>query len=225
MFLNPIPGSTRQKSDGEYSSDSGLDILTPYGTPVHAPASGWIVYSEHGHTPWVPCPEHPKDTPNSVLMVLDQPIEVDGKKYAWVWCTHISRLAHQVHEGDGQHVRVNAGDIIGWTGIGRSIEHLHIGIICGRAQASEQDWLAPHLVAGLVWPAGSHPVLGAPPQEPHLRILVEQPQGSPMEVFCHPKMEDGFIRADIRSLLQAAGLTVDATGLAASGQVVVRRKP
>ena len=145
MIISPIqnldPGRVRY-----YDADSGVDIYTPVGTPVVAAADGEIVYSERGHTSWTTAP----DTPNSILLQLKTPLFVGGRKYSYCWYTHLSALAYNVPDDDGAGTIVKAGDYLGKTGTGNSVNHLHFGLLVNRAQESEADWMAPADLAALL---------------------------------------------------------------------------
>ena len=116
--------------EGGYSGDSGLDILAPEGAPVVAALSGKIVYSERGHTKW----NKGKDTPNSVLMELDEPFEYAGKMIRYAWYTHLKELEHDIKSGSGKQMRIEAGQKIGSVGYGNQVSHLHFGLLSDRSQ-------------------------------------------------------------------------------------------
>lgn len=118
-----------------YVGDTGLDIAAPKGTDCYVAASGTIIYSEYGHTRW----RTPPDTPYSILIKLDEPITFEGRIAHYIWYTHLSELQYTVHEGDGQNIHVNAGDILGKSGLGNNNAHLHFGVIINRAQANSNE--------------------------------------------------------------------------------------
>lgn len=127
-LIVPVPGAT-EANNGAYAADTGLDVLTPFGSAVVAAGAGTIVYSEHGHTPWTT----PPDTPNSILIQLDTPFTYQGRSYPFTWYTHLSRLRYQVPDGQGgQHVA--QGETIAWSGIGNRVPHLHFGVVFDRPQ-------------------------------------------------------------------------------------------
>lgn len=173
MKFNPLPGTTREHNDGSYPADSGLDILVPVGTPVVAPAAGTLLYSTSGHTPWTT----PPDTPNSILMRLDAPLVYKGVSYPLIWFTHLSWLAHHVPDGsDGYHVE--AGELLGKTGLGNKCAHLHFGILIRREQA-DGDFMMPADVADVVWGgAGTSAQLTDPNTHPHIKIFWHDAIGS-----------------------------------------------
>jgi murein DD-endopeptidase MepM/ murein hydrolase activator NlpD len=143
-FVRPIVSGR----EAGYVGDSGLDIAVPKGTPCVAAISGTIVYSEWGHTKWRPdiiCPDgkyHPDDTPYSVLIKLDNPITFEGRTAYYIWYTHLSSIKYNVSQGDGQNIRVNAGEHIGDSGLGRSNPHLHFGMIINQAQKGPDDYFS-----------------------------------------------------------------------------------
>lgn len=203
MILNPIPGSTREKNDGGYPADSGLDILVPVGTPCVACADGELVYSEPGHTPWI------EDTnldlpgfqgPSSVLLRLARPFQAHGLKVRYAWYTHLTRVEHQVSDGDSPRP-VRAGDVIGWTGIGNRVPHLHFGLLSARSQR-QGEFLTDRQVAELVWPAARRPSL--PPPERHTPL-------HRAKLFLHDNKARGFVDGaeqaalDIRVRLEPRG--------------------
>lgn len=165
MILNPIPGSTRERNDGGYPADSGLDILVPVGTPCVACADGELVYSEPGHTPWYEDtnPDIPGlQGPHSILLRLDQPFSAYGLTVRFAWYTHLTRVAYDVPDG-GPPRRVRAGELIGWTGIGNRVPHLHFGLLSARTQR-EGEFLTDRQVADLIWPRPARPRPPAPRQ-------------------------------------------------------------
>jgi murein DD-endopeptidase MepM/ murein hydrolase activator NlpD len=129
-LIMPVPGADA-RHNGAYAADSGLDIMVPVGSPVVAAGAGTIVYSEPGHTPWTT----PPDTPNSILIALDTPFVYRGRKYGYTWYTHLSRLRYHVPDGSGAGRHVEQGELIGWTGVGNRVPHLHFGVVVDRAQS------------------------------------------------------------------------------------------
>lgn len=121
-----------------YIGDTGLDIAAPKGTVCYAAASGTIIYSEYGHTAW----QNPPDTPYSILIKLDAPITLDGRTANYIWYTHLSELKYNISEGSRDNIHVNAGDIIGKSGIGNNNAHLHFGVIINRAQNNPNDYFS-----------------------------------------------------------------------------------
>jgi len=148
QLILPIPGATKA-NNGAYESDSGIDIMVPVGTPVVAAASGTIIYSESNglHTPW----NRPPDTPGCVLIALDRPFEYKRKKHPFIWMAHLSWLRYNVPDGSsGRHVE--QGELLGRTGRGRNVPHLHFGVVADREQT---EWVHPfQLAAYFGWMGG-----------------------------------------------------------------------
>ena len=138
-------GSTGANS----TTDSGLDIFAAVGTDVYAAASGYIVYSEYGHTFCAP-PTYPNDTPNSILIKLDDPITYNGRTAYYMWYTHLSSIVFNVKDGSALTTHVTAGQKIGASGIGANSAHLHFGIIINKAQSNSNDWFSPTEVRTLL---------------------------------------------------------------------------
>jgi len=141
-IINPVPGTTR-KNNGGYDSDTGLDILVPFGSPVVAAADGEIIYSERGHTPWV----NPPDTPFSILIRLKKPFKYEGVTYYAIWYTHLSELKRLVKDG-AKPVQIKQGAVIGKTGCGNRVPHLHFGIVKNRQQTA---FLGHQEIAKIIW--------------------------------------------------------------------------
>lgn len=126
MSKNVFPieaDSIGKTSDGTYAADMGVDINAPAGTPCVAIGDGQIVYSEWGHTSWTT----PPDTPNSVKILLDEPVVIGDVAYRYAWYTHLSELARDIsYRYNINHVKIAAGDPVGKTGLGNQVPHLHI---------------------------------------------------------------------------------------------------
>lgn len=117
-LVNPISGQVQ----GTGNDHAGVDIFAPLGTPIYAVSSGYIQYSERGHTHDYGKSE---DTPNSVKIVMDTPIQYNGLTYTNAFYTHLSELVYDVHDGEPLSIHVNAGDLIGYSGCGNGVNHLH----------------------------------------------------------------------------------------------------
>lgn len=155
-FTNPIPGAS-WKNNGGYDADSGLDILVDPGTSCVAAASGVVEYAEPGHTPWVE--DTDPNTPGfqgpwSVRIRLSSPVVVNGKKYPWIWYTHLQSVDPSIR--NQFEVPISAGAPIGKTGVGNKVPHLHFGILADQAQNNTLRWQD---VAHQIW---GDP--GAPPR-------------------------------------------------------------
>jgi murein DD-endopeptidase MepM/ murein hydrolase activator NlpD len=119
-FHNPMPGGVM----AGYQADTGLDIAgSP--RPVFALASGTLDYSEPGHTLWTGA----SDTANCVRFELDAPIPWKGRQITHVYYAHLSKLAHLQPEGATPRRHVEAGELLGTSGIANHSPHLHIGFL------------------------------------------------------------------------------------------------
>jgi murein DD-endopeptidase MepM/ murein hydrolase activator NlpD len=117
---NPMPGGVM----AGYQADTGLDIAgTP--RPVYAVAAGTIDYSEAGHTLWT----GPSDTANCVRFELDEPIPYRGHRITHVYYAHLKTLESVQHEGETPRRHVDAGEVLGVSGVARHTPHLHIGFL------------------------------------------------------------------------------------------------
>lgn len=157
-LINPVPISGWDNNGG-YDGDTGLDILVPAGTPCVCAADGVIEYAETGHTPWIEDTYYGNgtfDPPHSVRVRLDQPIEMNGNTYYFIWYTHLYKVDASIL--DKEEVPIKAGAPIGLTGIGNRVPHLHFGVI----QDRPQNVCMPHQeIARLIWDPGikEHPRL------------------------------------------------------------------
>lgn len=165
-MILPVPGSTRAKSNGAYSADSGADVLCPVNTPIVAAFDGTIVYSEWGHTVWGTTQRVGIDTPYSILIELDRPLEDRGKTYFYTWYTHLKSLVYNVPDDGNNGPRVKAGATLGYSGIGNGVPHLHFGILADRRQRGPSDWMAPARVAELLWDSKEEGPKNPNPHEP-----------------------------------------------------------
>jgi murein DD-endopeptidase MepM/ murein hydrolase activator NlpD len=119
-FRSPMPGGYI----GGWYGDTGLDIAGNH-LPVYAIAAGTLDYAERGHTLWMTAP----DTPMSVRIALDDPVPWKGHRVTHVYYTHMSRLEFEQAEGALVHRHVEAGELIGTSGIGNHVPHLHVGLL------------------------------------------------------------------------------------------------
>ena len=157
-LINPVPTSGWNENGG-YDGDSGLDILVPANTPCVCAADGVIEYAELGHTPWYEDTFYGNgimDPPYSVRIRLDEPIELNGETYYYIWYTHLYKVDSSIL--NKEEVPIKAGDPVGKTGIGNRVPHLHFGVIQDRPQnvcMSHQE------IAELIWGSGTtqHPRL------------------------------------------------------------------
>lgn len=127
---NPLPGGVF----AGYQADTGLDIAG-VRLPVHAIASGTLDYSEPGHTLWT----GPRDTPNCVRVELDTPIPWKDRLVTHVYYAHLSALETLQKEGETPRRHVEAGELLGVSGVARGSPHLHIGLLLD-GDTSQRYW-------------------------------------------------------------------------------------
>ena len=151
-LINPVP-SSNWDNNGGYDSDSGLDILVPVGTQCVCAADGIVEYAERGHTPWFEDTNLSTalfDPPHSVRIRLDNPLEVNGASYRFIWYTHLFKVDSSIL--NKSEVPIKAGHPVGLTGIGNRVPHLHFGIVFDRRQSK---WVSHKDIAKLIWGSGS----------------------------------------------------------------------
>jgi hypothetical protein len=136
---SPVVGATSANGGG-YSSDTGLDILTPEGSKVVSPVSGKLVYAETGHVRQyddVSPNSAGYQSPKSALIELDTPIQYQGKTIRYAYLTHLRGLDPSI-EGrgadKGDPVKIKVGQPLGESGVANKVPHLHIGLTGDRAQ-------------------------------------------------------------------------------------------
>ncbi len=144
-FRSPMPGGVV----AGYSGDTGLDIGGRH-LPVFAIAAGTLDYSERGHTVWTT----PPDTPLSVRITLDAPIEIEEpdpadrkkrrtRRVTHAYYTHMSALRFAVPECTTAPcpppVHVTAGEPLGVSGVGNGSPHLHLGLLLD-GDVSQTTW-------------------------------------------------------------------------------------
>jgi len=117
---NPMPGGVM----AGYAGDTGLDIAGNR-QPVFAIAAGTLDYSEPGHTLWV----GPNDTALTIRLELDEPIAYQGRQITHVWYAHLSKLVYRQAEGAAERIHVEAGELLGVSGVANGSPHLHIGLL------------------------------------------------------------------------------------------------
>ena len=127
---NPLPGGVF----AGYQADTGLDIAG-VRLPVHAIASGTLDYSEPGHTLWT----GPRDSPNCVRVELDDPIAWKGRQITHVYYAHLSRLETLQREGETPRRHVEAGELLGVSGVANGSPHLHVGLLLD-GDTSQRYW-------------------------------------------------------------------------------------
>jgi hypothetical protein len=92
---------------------------------VYAIAAGTLDYSERGHTVW----RGPKDTDFCIRIELDQPIPFRGRKITHLYYAHLSSVQNLQAEGAVERRHVNAGELLGISGVANGVYHLHLGLI------------------------------------------------------------------------------------------------
>ena len=116
-------------TDAGYEADEGLDVAAPIGTPVYSPCDGTFVYSERGHTPWGidKFGRKKDDTPYSIGINMNTPVQYGGKTISYIFLTHLSKLVYHIPKGQGGQT-VTAGQHIAYSGTANDSPHLHIGL-------------------------------------------------------------------------------------------------
>ena len=129
-FSNPLPGGVL----AGYTGDTGLDIAG-VKLPVRAIAPGTVEYAEWGHTRW----RGPKDTAFCVRIKLDTPIPYGAHRITHVYYTHMSALAFTQAEDATDKHHVDAGEVLGTSGIANGSWHLHLGLLLDD-EVEQDDW-------------------------------------------------------------------------------------
>src|SRR5260221_8368237 len=109
---------------GGTQAEAGLDSAGSRGE-VLAMAAGTLDYAARGHTLWVG--KH--DTANTIRIQLDTPIPYKGRLVTHVWYAHLSALAVHQAEGAASRRRIEAGELLGTSGIANGSPHLHLGML------------------------------------------------------------------------------------------------
>lgn len=145
-LINPIP-SSNEDNYINYSADSGVDIHVKAGAKVVCAADGYLLYSEYGHTTWDKYP----DTPYSILIELKEPIDYDGRTFKYLYYTHMKTLEYKKADNGKRGQLIKAGTLLGTSGTGNSVDHLHFGLIANRSQTNPSDWLSPNELQALIF--------------------------------------------------------------------------
>jgi murein DD-endopeptidase MepM/ murein hydrolase activator NlpD len=128
-LFNPMPGGIV----GGYPADTGLDIAG-FHLPVYAIAAGTLVYSEAGHTAWA-------TDDRAVLLKLDEPLDSlePNRRVTHIWYAHLSRLRFEQGVGHPAPRHVEAGELLGISGIANRSPHLHLGLLLDGVTSQRWD--------------------------------------------------------------------------------------
>jgi hypothetical protein len=126
---SPMPGGII----GGYLQDTGLDIAG-FLLPVYALAAGTLDYSEPGHTRWT----GQGDNDQAVRLRLDEPIPWQGRQITHVWYAHLSKLAYRQAEDAPERTVIQAGELLGVSGMANDSPHLHLGLLLDGEV--DQEW-------------------------------------------------------------------------------------
>ena len=70
-----------------------------------------------------------RDTANTVRIRLDAPIAYKGRVVTHVWYAHLSALAVHQAEGAVSREHIEAGELLGISGVANGSPHLHLGLL------------------------------------------------------------------------------------------------
>jgi len=70
------------------------------------------------------------------------PVQYGSRSAAYFWYAHLSKLAYRIRDGIDAPRRVAEGMMIGHSGTGRGIPHLHCNLLFDRKQGPN-DYIAP----------------------------------------------------------------------------------
>jgi len=115
-----------------------LDILSPIGSRVVSPVSGIIEYAEKGHVRQMGQDANPNmpgmQDQHSIRIKLDTPFKFAGKQVNFFYATHLYQLNPSIANKSG--VKINAGDLLGLSGVANNVPHVHVGFVEDRNQNS-----------------------------------------------------------------------------------------
>ena len=134
--VNPVPSQNIATNKGGYPADTGLDILTPIGSRVVSPVSGILEYAEKGHVRQMGQDANPNlagmQDQHSVRIKLDKPFKFAGKQVNFFYATHLYKLNSAIANKSG--TKINAGDLLGLSGVANNVPHVHVGFVEDRNQ-------------------------------------------------------------------------------------------
>jgi murein DD-endopeptidase MepM/ murein hydrolase activator NlpD len=134
--VNPVPSQNIASNKGGYAADTGLDILTPIGSKVVSPVSGILEYAEKGHVRQMGQDANPNmsgmQDQHSVRIKLDNPFKFAGKQVNFFYATHLYQLNSSIANKSG--IKINAGDLLGLSGVANNVPHVHVGFVEDRNQ-------------------------------------------------------------------------------------------
>lgn len=107
----------------------GMDVETPFGTPVYSPVSGKLVYSKWGGT----INKGSDETSYSVTIKPSKILKYKGVKINEVFLTHLSGIRYRCNSIKKCKRKVKAGELIGFS-----------GTAAGTPNTKTTKW-APHL--------------------------------------------------------------------------------
>ncbi len=125
-FIWPLNLEEPQTWSGSYEHN-GIDIIDHFGTPIYAPVSGTLIYSEYGHTK----NDGADENPYSMKIKLNETITIDGINVSYIFLTHFSGLMYNCADESDCSREIKQGELIGFTGN-------------AAGSADELGW-APHL--------------------------------------------------------------------------------
>lgn len=151
-----------------YPEDTGADYVMAKGVRIPLLVQSYPIYSEglepgdQRHTPWRPdevCPDgrmHPLDTPGCALFRLERPARLFGRVVTMLAYRHLSALSQHWRDGQAPAVLMPSGALVGLSGIGRGVPHVHVELLWDRAARGPQDGLTPGQIASALrmteWP-------------------------------------------------------------------------
>lgn len=115
------PAAHRAKALGGWQSDNAIDIGCPMGTKIIAVDGGTITNTGYGG---------PMSANTGGYKLT---LETTNNRYFY---THLRSIASGIRNG----TRVSAGQVLGFSGAGNSVPHLHFAAEKGLYTDSQEDW-------------------------------------------------------------------------------------